>query len=87
MHPRVDVVVPTRYRKTVLADEILAKLRHYFPDRSAQPLAMNVAIDEAQSHGKTIWDHAPWGRGATLLQIIADDLWSRRSDAAVAKSA
>jgi|CXWL01.1.fsa_nt_gi chromosome partitioning protein len=86
---RVSLVVPTLYRKTALADEILAKLRHYFPDRCAEPLAMNVAIDEAQSHGKTIWDHAPWSRGATLLQTIADDLWSRgrAEDAEMPKSA
>ncbi len=90
-HPRgglrVSLVVPTLYRKTALADEILAKLRHYFPDRCAEPLAMNVAIDEAQSHGKTIWDHAPWSRGATLMQTIADDVWARRPDAALSKSA
>ena len=84
---RVSLVVPTLYRKTALADEILAKLRHYFPDRCAEPLAMNVAIDEAQSHGKTIWDHAPWSRGATLMQTIADDIWARRPDAALSKSA
>jgi chromosome partitioning protein len=67
-------VVPTLYRKTALADEILAKLQEYFPDRCALPVAMNVAIDEAQSHGKTIWDYAPWSRGATLLQAVAESV-------------
>lgn len=70
----VALVVPTLYRKTALADEILAKLHEHFPDRCAAPLAMNVAIDEAQSHGKTIWDYAPWSRGATLLQAVAESV-------------
>lgn len=69
---RISLVIPTLYRKTALADEVVAKLEQYFPDRiSKAPLAMNVAIDEAQSHGKTIWEYAPWSRGATMLQEIA----------------
>ena len=68
----VSLVVPTLYRKTALADEILEKLQEYFPDKCAAPVPMNVAIDEAQSHGKTIWEYAPWSRGATLLQAVAE---------------
>lgn len=72
-------VVATLYRKTALADEIMERLRHHFPSTlSPHSLPMNVAIDEAQSHGKTIWEHAPWSRGATLLQDIAEDLWTAR---------
>ncbi|MBK7858295.1 MAG: ParA family protein [Archangiaceae bacterium] len=71
---KVSLVVPTLYRKTALADEILAKLQEYFPDRCAAPVALNVAIDEAQSHGKTIWEYAPWSRGATLLQAVAESV-------------
>jgi chromosome partitioning protein len=33
---------------------------------------LNVVIDEAQSHGKTIWEYAPWSRGATILQGAAE---------------
>lgn len=73
-HPRLRVtqIVPTLYRKTQMADEIVDKLRHYFRERVAEPMGLNVAIDEAQSHGKTIWEHAPWSRGATLLQQVAE---------------
>ena len=68
-------MVPTLYRKTALADEVLERLQQYFPGKVArQPLALNVAIDEAQSHGKTIWEYAPWSRGATLLQMVAEDV-------------
>lgn len=70
----VSLVVPTLYRKTALADEILAKLQQYFPGRCAAPVALNVSIDEAQSHGKTIWEYAPWSRGATLLQAVAENI-------------
>lgn len=72
---RISLVVPTLYRKTALADEVVAKLQEYFPERCARaPLALNVAIDEAQSHGKTIWEYAPWSRGATMLQQIAEEV-------------
>ncbi|MBE2250352.1 MAG: ParA family protein [Myxococcus sp.] len=69
---RITLVVPTLYRKTQLADEVLAKLRQYFPRRTAEPFALSVTVDEAQSHGKTIWEYAPWSRGATMLQSIAE---------------
>lgn len=69
---RVTQIVPTLYRKTQLADEIVEKLREHFPQRVCEPMSLNVAIDEAQSHGKTIWEHAPWSRGATLLQQLSE---------------
>jgi chromosome partitioning protein len=69
---RVTQVVPTLYRKTQLADEVVAMLQKYFPKRVSEPMTLNVAIDEAQSHGKTIWEYAPWSRGATILQKVAE---------------
>ena len=69
---RVTQIVPTMYRKTQLADEIVEKLRQYFPRQVSEPMSLNVSIDEAQSHGKTIWEYAPWSRGATLLQQVAE---------------
>lgn len=75
--PRIVRVVPTLYRKTSLADEILDKLKVYFPDTLAKtPLAYNVQIDEAQSHGKTIWEYAPSSRGARMLAAIAEEVLS-----------
>lgn len=68
----VTQLVPTLYRKTQLADEVLGKLREYFPKQVTEPVALNVSIDEAQSHGKTIWEHAPWSRGAAMLQHVAE---------------
>jgi chromosome partitioning protein len=71
----ISLVVPTLYRKTQLADEILDKLKEYFPDRcSRTALGYNVKIDEAQSHGQTIWEYAPWSRGAQMLQEISEEI-------------
>ncbi len=70
----VTRVVPTLYRKTALADAILGKLREYFPDALTEPLAINVKIDEAQSHAQTIWEYAPRSKGATMLAAIAEQI-------------
>ncbi len=71
----VSLVVPTMYRKTALADEILGRLQTHFPGKCAKtPLAMNVKIDEAQSHGKTIWEYAPKSKGAQMLEQICEEI-------------
>ncbi len=73
---RISLVVPTLYRPTRLADEILAKLKRYFPGRVARTvIGYNVKIDEAQSHGKTIWDYASWSRGAHMLESLAKEIY------------
>lgn len=73
---RITRVVPTMYRKTALADEIIETLRQHFPTKVTEPVALNVAIDEAQSHAKTIWEYAPWSRGATMMQRVADSIYN-----------
>src|SRR5262249_10493439 len=51
---RVALVISTLYRKTALADEILSKLHEHFGDRVCRTaLGYSVAIDEAQSFGRT----------------------------------
>lgn len=80
---QVSMVVPTLYRKTALADAILAKLREKFPEQICRTvLGFNVQIDEAQSYGQTIWEYAPQSRGAQLLEAIARELVSRGAGAA-----
>jgi len=72
---RVSLVVPTLYRRTNLADAILAKLHEFFGDRLAQTvIGYNVAIDEAQSMGKTIWEYAPLSRGAEMMEALAKEI-------------
>jgi chromosome partitioning protein len=76
--PELAMVVPALYRKTQLADEILAKLRQRFPrELSRTVLGWSVKVDEAQSHGRTVFEHAPRSLGAEALAAIADELLER----------
>jgi chromosome partitioning protein len=76
--PELALVVPALYRKTQLADEILQKLRARFPrELSGTVLGWSVKVDEAQSHGKTIFEHAPRSPGAVALAEIADEVLAR----------
>jgi chromosome partitioning protein len=75
VRPEISLVVPTLYRRTSLADAILDKLRERFPTTiSKTVLGFNVQIDEAQSHGRTIWEYAPSSRGAQMLEAIAREI-------------
>jgi chromosome partitioning protein len=83
--PAVTLIVPALYRKTQLADEILAKLRERFPaELSRTVLGWSVKVDEAQSHGLTIFEHAPRSGGAQALAALADELLARGRAAAAA---
>ncbi len=76
--PLLSLVVPTLYRKTQLAGEILAKLRERFPRQLARTvLGFSVKIDEAQSHGQTIFEYAPRSSGALALAALAAEIWDR----------
>jgi chromosome partitioning protein len=75
----LTLVVPTLYRNTNLANEILERLRQHFPRTvSRQVLGFNVKIDEAQSHAQTIWEYAPSSPGAQMIEAIAREI-ERRS--------
>ena len=70
----IVLVVPTLYRPTKLANEIINKLKSYFPGRTSKTIiGYNVKIDEAQSYGKTIWEYASWSRGAHMLESLAKE--------------
>ena len=73
--PELTLVVPTLSRRTQLAAEILEKLRLHFPTQLARTvLGWSVKIDEAQSHGRTIFKHAPRSSGARELAAIAAEI-------------
>jgi chromosome partitioning protein len=76
--PAVTLVVPTLHRRTQLAGEILEKLRERFPaELSRTVLSWSVKVDEAQSHGQTIFEHAPRSPGARDLAALGDELLAR----------
>ena len=77
----VSHIVPTLYRNTRLARELLEKLRSNFEDRVARTvIGYNVKIDEAQSHGQTIWEYAPKSRGAEMLRSLAEEVVGNGSE-------
>ncbi|HET8540120.1 MAG TPA: ParA family protein [Anaeromyxobacter sp.] len=76
--PEIALVVPALHRATRLADEILEKLRERFPDVLARhALPWSVKVDEAQSHGRTVFEWAPRSAAARALAGIADELEER----------
>ena len=86
--PQVTLIVPALYRKTQLADEILAKLRERFPGQLAPTvLGWSVKVDEAQSRGLTVFEHAPSSTGAHALAALADELHRRRPATSAARAA
>ena len=86
--PALTLVVPALYRKTQLADEILAKLRQRFPRELARTvLGWSVKVDEAQSHGLTVFEHAPSSSGAQALAALAEELLERAPAATAARAA
>ena len=76
--PRLSMVVATLHRTTQLAGEIMAKLRERFPQElSRTVLGWSVKIDEAQSHGQTVFEYAPRSSGARALAALAEELLER----------
>src|SRR5688572_26297694 len=76
-HPtlRVAMVVPTFYRRTKLAHDILEQLKARFPKEIAHGvIGFHVRIDEAQSKGLSVFEYAPRDRGARALAELAEEL-------------
>jgi chromosome partitioning protein len=73
--PRIAMVVPTFYRRTRLAQQILERLKCRFPKQIAHcVVGYHVRIDEAQSHGLSVFEHAPNDRGAKAMAALAEEL-------------
>ncbi len=72
---RITMVIPTFYRRTKLADEILDRLKARFPKEIAHTVVgYHVKIDEAQSRGLSIFEYAPKDRGARVMAELAEEL-------------
>ena len=79
-HPglRVSMVVPTFYRRTRMAEELLDALKGQFPKELAQTVVgFHVRIDEAQSRGLSIFEFAPSDRSARVMAALAQELEAR----------
>jgi chromosome partitioning protein len=76
-HPnlRITMVVPTFYRRTKLAHDILDQLKARFPKEIAHVVVgYHVRIDEAQSKGLSVFEYSPRDRGARVLAELAEEL-------------
>jgi chromosome partitioning protein len=72
---RISMVIPTFYRRTRLAHEVLDRLKQQFPKEIAHTvLGFHVKIDEAQSRGLSIFEYAPNDRGARAIASLAEEL-------------
>lgn len=79
---QITMVVPTFYRRTRLAQEVLERLKERFPKEIANTvIGFHVKIDEAQSHGLSVFEYAPRDRGARALAAVAEELEARRPTA------
>jgi chromosome partitioning protein len=79
----IAMVLPTFYRRTRLAHEILEKLNTRFPKQIAHTVVgYHVKIDEAQSRGLSIFEYAPSDRGARVMAQLAEELELRGADPA-----
>ena len=79
-HPTLHValVIPTFYRRTRLAHEVLDRLKQRFPKELAHTVVgLHVKLDEAQSHGLSIFEYAPSDRGARAMAALAEELEAR----------
>jgi chromosome partitioning protein len=82
---RVSMVIPTFYRRTRLAHEVLEKLKARFPKEIAHTVVgFHVKLDEAQSHGLSIFEYAPHDRSARAMAALAEELESRGAPAPTA---
>jgi chromosome partitioning protein len=83
-HPdlHIAMVVPTLYRRTKLANEILERLKQRFPKEIAHTVVgYHVKIDEAQSRGLSIFEYAPKDRAASVMAELAEELELREKPA------
>jgi chromosome partitioning protein len=78
---RITMVIPTFYRRTRMAHEMLERLKARFPKELAHTvLGYHVKIDEAQSRGKSIIEYAPKDRASRAFAALAEELELRAPD-------
>ena len=71
----ITMVVPTFYRRTRMANEVLDSLKQRFPKELAHTVVgFHVKLDEAQSHGLSIFEYAASSRAARAMAALAEEL-------------
>lgn len=75
--PEVAAIVPTFRRPTRLASEIVDRLQQYFPEWLTASIGFYVAVDEAQSYGKVIWDYRSGSPAARVFDSVCRQIAER----------
>lgn len=76
---RISMFVATFWRNTLLAEAIHEKLKEHFKERVAKTIiGYSVKIDEAQSHGQTIWEYDPASKGALMIGSLAEEIYRKK---------
>ncbi len=79
---RISMVIPTFYRRTRMAHELLERLKARFPKELAHTvLGYHVKIDEAQSRGQSVIEYSPKDRASKAFAALAEELELRAPDA------
>ena len=85
LNPRLHIVgvVMTMYDgRTNLAQQVVAEVRRYFPQRIFNTLIpRSIRLSEAPSYGQTIREYDPQGRGVSAYAQLVDEI-ERREDPA-----
>jgi chromosome partitioning protein len=77
----LTMVIPTFYRRTRLAGEVLERLARRFPKELAHTVVgQHVKLDEAQSRGLSIFEYAPRDRAAVAMAALVEELELRRPE-------
>ncbi len=84
LHPiRILGVLPTFYdQRNRISDESVKSMQSHFRDRVLPPIRVNTRLKEAPSHRQTIFEYAPYSRGAAdykrLVRWVAEHFANTR---------
>lgn len=75
-------VVMTMYDgRTNLAQQVVAEVRRYFPQRIFNTLVpRSIRLSEAPSYGQTIREYDPQGKGTSAYGLLVDEIQRRLED-------
>jgi chromosome partitioning protein len=75
-HPVISGVIPMKYdRRLNITDSVMGELREYFGNRVFDTvIPVNVALNEAQSEGKVIFDYRSKSKGAMAYYSLTKEV-------------
>jgi chromosome partitioning protein len=81
INPRLDLlgVVLTMYdKRTSLSEQVRHEIETHFGNKLfAASVPRNIRLAESPSHGKTIFEHDKWSKGARAYKAVAKELQKR----------